>query len=120
MNRLLLPYPISANAYWRFQSNRVMRSKEAIAYKKIAHQLSLIGRYRPLQGPIAVSLYLHPKMKKNGEASDTRLDLDNCLKVALDCMNGIAYQDDKQIVRIFAEIGQPMQGGGLTIVWENV
>lgn len=120
MNRLLLPYPISANAYWRFQSNRVMRSKEAIAYKKTAQQLAMIGRYKPLQGAIAVSVYLHPKAKKNGEASEIRIDLDNCLKVILDCMNGIAYEDDKQIIRIFAEIGQPMEGGGLTIVWENV
>lgn len=120
MNRLLLPYPISTNRYWRNMRGRMVKSAEANAYKRTAEQLAMIGRYKPLSGFVSVSLYLHPKTKKNGEASETRLDLDNCLKVALDCMNGIAYADDKQVVRIFAEIGNPMQGGGLTIVWENV
>lgn len=120
MNRLLLPYPISTNRYWRNMRGRMVKSAEATAYKRTAEQLALLGRYKPLAGFVSVSLYLHPKMTKKGEASETRLDLDNCLKVALDCMNGIAYADDKQVVRIFAEIGNPMQGGGLTIVWENV
>lgn len=120
MNRLLLDYPVSANRYWRNMRGRMVRSSEATAYKKLAQQLAMIGRYKPLQGSVAVSLYLHTKTKKNGAASETRLDLDNCIKVALDCMNGIAYADDKQIIRIFAEIAEPMEGGGLSIVWENV
>lgn len=120
MNRLLLPYAISANRYWRNMRGRMVKSSEANAYKKLAQQLAFVGRYKPLEGSVAVSLYLHPKTKKNGTARETRLDLDNCIKVALDCMNGIAYHDDKQIIRIFAEIAAPMDGGGLTIVWENV
>lgn len=120
MNRLLLPYPISANRYFRNMNGRMVTSKEASAYKKEAAQLAMIERCKPLQGQVSVSLYLHPKLTTKGKASETRLDLDNCVKVALDSMNGIAYADDKQITRLFAEIGEPMPGGGLTVLWENV
>jgi hypothetical protein len=30
-------------------------------------------------------------------------------------MNGVAYADDKQIVRIVAEVGEPMFGGGVSV-----
>jgi crossover junction endodeoxyribonuclease RusA len=98
---------------------RMVKSSEATAFIKIAQQLAMIARYKPLQGNVSVSIYLHPKTKKDGTASDIRLDLDNCLKVAIDSMNGIAYNDDKQIIRLFAEIGQPMPNGGLTVIWED-
>lgn len=62
-----------------------------------------------------MTIILHPKMRKNGKASDTRLDLDNCIKVALDSMIGVMYKDDKQIVRIVAEVGSAKDGGGLSI-----
>lgn len=120
MNRLLLPYPISANRYWRNFRGITTLSKEAAAYKKEAAQLAMVERCKPLQGQVSVSLFLHPKLTKKGVASEMRLDLDNCVKVALDSMNGIAYQDDKQITRLFAEIGEPMPNGGLTVLWENV
>ena len=120
MNRLLLPYPISANRYWRNMNGRLVVSKEAMEYKRTAKHEAIVGRCKPLQGQVSVSLYLHPKLTTKGKASETRLDLDNCVKVALDSMNGIAYADDKQITRLFAEIGEPMQGGGLTVLWENV
>lgn len=43
------------------------------------------------------------------------MDLDNALKVTIDAMNGVAYEDDKKIRRIVAERGAPVQGGALTV-----
>lgn len=112
---ILLPYPISTNRMWRNFNNRPVLSPEGRAYKKEAALIAISAGQKILPGFVSMTIILHPKMKKNGRASDTRLDLDNCIKVALDSMNGIMYKDDKQIVRIVAEVGLPMDGGGLSI-----
>ena len=48
---------------------------------------------------VSVSLVLRPKLTRRGQASKVRLDLDNCIKVALDALIGIAY-DDAQVVEL--------------------
>ena len=40
---------------------------------------------------------------KSGEIRHTKKpDLDNCIKFVKDCLNGIAWKDDSQVVRIVA------------------
>ena len=48
-------------------------------------------------------------------ASEVCLDLDNCIKVTLDSLNGIAWVDDRQVKRISAEVGPATPGGGLRV-----
>lgn len=111
-----LPYPLSANRYWRIANNRVYASAEAKAYKKEAALAAKFAGFRfPASGPIEVGVCLHPKQTKSGEASKTRIDLDNCLKVALDALNGIAWVDDSQITAITAMLADAKPNGGLTI-----
>jgi crossover junction endodeoxyribonuclease RusA len=43
------------------------------------------------------------------------MDLDNCLKVTLDALQGVAYDNDAQIKRIVAEYGNPVINGGVTV-----
>ena len=43
------------------------------------------------------------------------MDLDNCLKVAIDALQGIGYLNDKQVKRITLEYGTAVPDGGLTI-----
>lgn len=117
MIKLSLPYPISANKYWRNMRGRMIRSKEAEEFKGYVKAQCLVGKIKPLDGDVAVAIVLHPKCKKDGTASATRLDLDNCLKVVIDALNGFAYHDDNQIIRLIAEIGEPVQNGGLTVMW---
>jgi len=50
-----------------------------------------------------------------GKASRTRMDLDNCIKVACDALQGVLYDNDRQIERISIEIGAPMCGGALSV-----
>jgi crossover junction endodeoxyribonuclease RusA len=65
--------------------------------------------------PVSVEFKLHPKTTKTGEASKTRMDLDNVIKVLLDALNGVAYMDDKQVVRLVGEVSYPVPGGGLSV-----
>ena len=77
-----------------------MKSEEARQYQAIARRLAVVqlGRERALKrfsGEVAVTINVYRPAKRG--------DLDNALKVVLDCLNGIAFDDDDQIVRIVAE-----------------
>jgi crossover junction endodeoxyribonuclease RusA len=123
MLTVTLPYPVSANRYWRV---RVVKgvpmnyvSSEAKAYKEqVAWILRSAGVRAPLVGRIAVDYTLYPKRpqdwqrraKKLGDAwhDDVMcLDLDNAQKVLLDALKGIAFDDDKWVRRITAERAEP-------------
>ena len=54
-------------------------------------------------------------MTKKGVASKTRIDIDNCVKVAADALQGVCYEDDSQIVSLTIKIGAAIFGGGLLI-----
>ena len=110
-----LPYPISANRYWRIARNTLHLSAEARAYKQQAGWIAKKAGVRPLTGWMSVDITLLPRLTKEGKASRTRLDLDNALKVAIDALNGICWQDDRQIVAISATVGLPIHDGGLII-----
>lgn len=97
---------------------RMVKSSEAAAFAKEIKWLALGSKCRCFEsGDVTVQILLHPKTKKDGMASDVRLDLDNCQKVVLDALNGVAYTDDKQITHIEAEVVGPIQGGGVTVSW---
>lgn len=119
MITLTLPYPISANVYWRTRvAGRVAMtyvSPEAKAYKQHAAWAARAAGVRLIECDVAVAYVLHPKLTVKGEASKVRCDLDNVLKVLGDAMNGVAWIDDKQIVDIHARIGEPVKDGAITI-----
>lgn len=123
-----LPYPISANRYWR---TRVIKPKarpaivkiyvspEAEAYKEQVGWLCRSAGIRtPLQGRIAIAYTLYPhrpqdwqtRQRKLGDAwhdSVQCIDLDNAQKVLLDSLKGIAFEDDAWVRRITAERAEP-------------
>ena len=112
---LRLGYPVSANRYWRTCRGRTYRSAEAERYKAQAKAVASGAGLSVLTAAVAVEIVLHPKLTKKGVASLARMDLDNCIKVTLDALNGVAYADDGQVVRLFAEVGPAMVGGGLSV-----
>lgn len=115
MTKFKLPYPISSNKYWRNVRGHMTVSTEAKEYKNIVGWLAKGAGVKMLSGNVFLQILLHPKTKKNGEASNVRVDLDNVLKVTCDALNGIAFIDDKQITKIHLEIGQPIVNGGLSV-----
>jgi crossover junction endodeoxyribonuclease RusA len=91
MISLTLPFPPSANRYWRHAKGRTYRSSEAIAYIEAVQDLVPDEQ---LEGEISVTMHFHRPARRG--------DLDNRIKIALDSLRGRAYHDDKQIVRIEA------------------
>ena len=112
---VLLPYPPSANRYLRHTARGTYRTSEANAYRTQAQWLAKAAGFKAAAGAVVVGVTLHPKTAKTGQPSATVLDLDNCLKVAMDAMQGICYENDKQVKQISMAYGAPMPNGGLTI-----
>lgn len=91
---LTLPYPPSANRYWRTWRNRVVLSRDAREYKEQAWWEAKAQGVEPLAGEVAVTIHIYRPIKRG--------DLDNRLKVVIDALNGVAYGDDKQIIELHA------------------
>lgn len=123
MLTVTLPWPVSANVYWR---TRVVKgvamtyvSAEAKAFKAdVTRLLRAAGCKAPFAGRVAVALTLYPhrpqdwqkRQRKLGAAWDDgvrSIDLDNAIKVTLDAMKGIAFEDDAWVRRIIAERAEP-------------
>ncbi|WP_186087367.1 RusA family crossover junction endodeoxyribonuclease [Burkholderia gladioli] len=128
MITVTLPYPISANRYWR---SRVIKprsgpgivstyvSTEAKAYKQeVGWLLRAAGVRQPIAGRVAVAYRLYPhrpqdwktRQRKLGATWDDSvqcIDLDNAQKVLLDALKGLAFDDDAWVRRITAERAEP-------------
>jgi Holliday junction resolvase RusA-like endonuclease len=87
--KITLPYPPSANRYWRVFRGRAVKSPEARSYQQRARLLALSMGARPLAGPVSVGFAVF-RPRRVG-------DLDNVLKVILDALNGVAWVDDSQV-----------------------
>lgn len=114
---LKLPYPVSANRYWKTRAVKnfaqTYLSSEAKDYRR--QVMRIAADFRVVQGDVSIGLVLAPKLTKKNEASKVLMDLDNSIKVTLDALIGVVYVDDKQVKRITAEYGQPEVGGALYV-----
>jgi len=132
--KLTLPYPISANRYWRtfmpkgFKAPVTAVSDEARAYKRqvaeIVERRCLTPR---IMGRVKVSFDLFPhrpqdferRQRKHGELWDDTvqcLDLDNAQKVMLDCLKGVLFDDDKFVREIHGRRMEPDALGARLVV----
>lgn len=130
--KLTLPYPPSTNRYWRsFVPRGATRaittlSAEAVDYKATVRSIAMAHGLRKLMGPVDLTLTLHPH-EPNDAAMRARkfgpqwhemvrcLDVDNCVKVAVDALNGLAYSDDRQVWTLLVSRGLPVPGGALVV-----
>lgn len=127
MIALTLPYPVSANRYWRAVSMgprlAMVPTKEAKAYKQdVAWRAKQAGLRVPVQGRMTLLVRLFPERpqdwaKRASKSPDSWddsvrcIDLGNCEKVLSDALNGIAWVDDKQLRRIVLERCEPDDKG---------
>ena len=125
MIELTLPYPVSANVYWRSFVRRghsraiVTLSDEAKTYKAMVGRLvRAAGVVRPIAGRVAITVRLYPARPQDwarrarkdpaGWDDDVRcIDLDNANKVLLDSLKGWAIEDDRWVRRIVSERMEP-------------
>jgi len=122
---LELPYPPSANRYWRsfvprgHQRTVVTLSEEARVYKSTVGWLARkAGVVKPIAGRVAVFFTLFPqrpldwerraRRDPDGWDDDVRcIDLDNANKVLLDALKAVVFEDDRWVRRIEAERAEP-------------
>lgn len=120
---LTLPYPVSANRYWRTYvvagHAQTVVSAEAKAYRReVAWLLKLAKIREPVFGRVALTVVLHPKMPQDArlrmrkfedrwEDDLSCIDLDNCLKILIDAMKGRVFGDDRLVWKIDAQRGEP-------------
>ena len=116
---LVLPYPISANRYWKNYGKRMVVSKDAMKYKQTVRQIALAAGIRSLiSGRVAVTYTLYPhrpndwekRMKKDPNHWDDNvrcIDLDNAQKIMFDALQGTVFSNDKNIRVIHACRGIP-------------
>jgi crossover junction endodeoxyribonuclease RusA len=114
---LSLPYPPSTNRLIRIGSGRAYQSPEARYWKiKAAWKAKQEGATIS-DKPMSLTIMLHPRAKKDGSPSKSRIDIDNSIKAVCDALNGVAWHDDRQVVRVVAEVSDPLPDGGLTVLW---
>lgn len=100
-----LPYPPSVNHYWRRVGARTLISRGGRAFRHAVCSILAARGVRPLDGPLAVEVTIHPPDRR-------RRDIDNVQKALLDALqHGGAYSDDSQIVRLAIERGDVLEGG---------
>lgn len=107
MISLALPWPPSANTYWRMGNNRMYVSKKAKEYRSHVEGICFVEKVRIINGPVSVVLRVqYPKDKRSANR-----DLDNCVKVLLDCLEGIAFHNDN-LVRVLLSRKNGISGKG--------
>jgi crossover junction endodeoxyribonuclease RusA len=92
--KLTLPYPPSANRYWRNYGGVTVLSAEARAYKGEAALLAKVAGTEEFTGPVVLIVDIYRPQRAG--------DLDNRLKLLLDALEVVAYRDDAQVVEIHA------------------
>lgn len=84
---LHLRVPPSTNRNWKYGRGRVYRSKESNAYHEHVAAVGLESRAVPFNGPVRVIVRIY----------NSRLDCDAVTKVLFDALQGVAYENDRQI-----------------------
>lgn len=114
---MILPYPISTNRYWRTFRGITTVSREAKAYKAEVARIAQASGCLKLSGDVGIHITLYPKANQDGSANKRVLDLDNCLKVVLDALQGVAYDNDRQVKQIVAQYGKTPRKDGAVLVF---
>lgn len=109
MIELELPYPPSANHYYRHVGPRTLISREGRRYRERVGAILASAGVRPLSGPISIRVEVYPPDRR-------RRDLDNLQKSLWDALqHGGAYADDSQIVRLEVTRCAPVAGGAVIV-----
>lgn len=129
---LTLPYPVSANVYWRTRVAGKLAmtyvSAEAKSYKRqVLAIVRAAGVVAPIAGRVQVEIWLYPhrpqdwqkRQRQLGAAWDDgvrSIDLDNANKVLLDSLKDVVIEDDAWVRRLASQRMEPDAGGARVVV----
>ncbi len=129
---LTLPYPISANRYWRpvpiGKHITIVPTKEAKQYRANVESLCRTqGVVAPITGRVHIDVKLFPnrpqdwqkRMRLYGATWDDSvmcIDIDNANKVLLDSLGTVAIEDDKWVRKLTSERMEPDGLGARVVV----
>ncbi len=107
---LTLPWPPSANTYWRRNGHRYFIAPAGVAFRTEVVARCLAAGAKPLSGHVAMTVTLVPGDRR-------RRDIDNTLKPLLDALtHGGAWTDDSQVKRLIVTMGDPEPRQGRCLV----
>ena len=110
---LAMPYPPSANTYWRHPTKgplagRHLLSEKGRAYREVVK--AMFSDYSPLAGRLSVSIVMMPPDRR-------KRDIDNVLKATLDGLTHAGvWGDDSQVSDLRIRWGENCKGGKL-VIW---
>jgi crossover junction endodeoxyribonuclease RusA len=109
-----LPEPPSANRIWRNGRGRTYLSQAAKDFKAAVLAAALMQRIdRPIfHGPVKLTMTWFRKRKAG--------DLSNRIKVVEDALNGVVWDDDKQVTEIHVYRVDAVQVGRLDVTVADV
>ena len=94
---LTLPFPPTANHYWKRNGHRYFIAPAGIAFRTEVEARCIAAGVKPLTGPVSLAVTLTP-------GDQRRRDIDNVLKPLLDALtHGGAWLDDSQVARLVVE-----------------
>jgi crossover junction endodeoxyribonuclease RusA len=112
MMQLTLPYPPSANRYYRNVGRRTLISREGRAFRDKVRSILPAGP--ALHDRLAVYVEVFPPDRR-------RRDLDNTQKALLDALQyGGVYHDDSQIDLLHIERREVIKGGKVVVHIEKL
>ena len=74
----------------------------------------------PMSGKLRVWVVFSIKKPKTTKLATPRGDIDNYMKLLLDCCNGIIWEDDQQIAQINAFKNYASDAGSIDLVVEEI
>lgn len=106
---LILPFPPSANRYWRVFQGRVIKSVEAREYQKRVRLIALKHQHAFKKERLRVEIECYPPDKR-------ARDLDNQLKILIDALEfAQVFENDSQIDELFIKRCEPVTDGLMKI-----
>lgn len=107
-----LPEPPSVNAMWRHTGKYTYLSKRAKEYKDRVRLIGKAAKVTMIRGKRVRVAVEWRRKRRSG-------DLDNRLKLAIDSLQGVAFENDSQVVEIHAYRKDDKDNPGVTVTVEE-
>lgn len=116
MIHIELPLPPTNNLYYRHARGYTYLSPKAKDFKEVVRQKFMeLGLVCPDTEQHRITIMVHSRMNKDGTECKRRADIDAYIKATLDSLQGIIYEDDKQVYSLSVQFASPVLNGALEL-----